>query len=230
MSAGFEASIPGLAELRAAEMRNRALAFAGITHRVCGVTINPLTPHHRLGLQLVHNAFTTQTRPLDGDVVWFLTFLAPGHTGFTPRAAFRRWLLRRHLKRRDHTDNVHSIKSYIVTQLQDQPGTFFTTEDGSPSWPVADYVHWMADEAGFWMEIHGGFTLESYMHTPYLVLQQLFRSWQTRHPKISHTKKGTPEIEPPNFDNASDRLVREHHTALRERIAEAIRGQTERRN
>ena len=57
MRSNIEDVVPGLAEARRAERLNRALAFAGVTRTLAGVEILPMTPAHRLTLQLLGTAF-----------------------------------------------------------------------------------------------------------------------------------------------------------------------------
>jgi hypothetical protein len=88
----------------------------------------------------------------------------------------------------------------------------------------------MASEAGFWLSVHGGFTLESYLATPYLALQQLYRAWQVNNPVVTRDARGNVVVEEPQFINRSDALLGAWHRQHREAIAEAIRNQTVRLN
>lgn len=74
----LESIIPGLAETREIEQRNRALAFSGLTHTLRGIELMPITPFHRLGLQLVQNAYALGrsecATPVDSfQLLWFLS-------------------------------------------------------------------------------------------------------------------------------------------------------------
>lgn len=225
-TANLETLVPGLAEQRAAERHNRALAFSGLTHTLCGVEILAFTPMHRLRLQLIRNGFVIDTEPSRYDVFAFLWMLSPhwraeGHgVGLT----YRRWVLKRLVMKLDLEAAVPAIWAYIASQIQDAPGSSVTTTgtDHSP------YIYWMAEEAGFWIDVHGGFTLESYQATPYLVLQQLYRVWQVHHPVVSRNARGEVEVDEPLFLNASDSLVGNFHRQHRAAIAEAIQAQRER--
>lgn len=224
--ANLETLVPGLAEQRAAERHNRALAFSGLTHTLCGVELLALAPIHRLRLQLIRNAFVTETPPSRYDVFAFLWMLSPS---WRPQArgvavAWHRWSLRRLVRKLDVEAAGAAIRTYLAAQLQDSPGAS-TTSGGTDHTP---YIYWMAEEAGFWLDVHGGFTLETYQATPYLVLQQLFRAWQAHHPVVRHNAKGEPEVEEPLFLNESDSLVGKFHRKHRAQIAEAIQAQRER--
>ena len=69
------------------------------------------------------------------------------------------------------------------------------------------WVHWAAADASWWMNRHGGFTLETYFATPYAVLQQLYRGWRINNPAVTFDERGNPVVEEPNFINDSDALV-----------------------
>lgn len=222
----LENRIPGLAELRAAERRNRALAFAGVTHTVCGVEIRPITPRSRLELQLLQNAFTfSDLQPREGDVSEFLWVHSTGRRPlqglWRPVSLFRQELLRRRLKRRKHDDNVREIREYLLEQLQDMPGKGLdaNTVDQSP------WIHWIAMDAGFWLSGHGGFTLEEYLDTPMLVLQQLFRVWCVNNPEIVRGSDGKPTALPPTFINGSDRLYSAYLRQFKAAAAEQMKAQ-----
>lgn len=222
----LEKSIPGLPELRASEHRNRALAFAGITHRVCGVEINPITPRTRLELQMVTNAFTRgDLEPRQGDVSEFLWIHSPARIPLTglwrPLSLFRQEMLRRRLKGRAHDDNVREIREYLVEQMQDMPGRGVDSNsvDHSP------WVHWVSTDADFWISIHGGFTLEAYLDTPMLILQQLYRAWCINNPEIITGSDGKVTALPPTFVNASDRLYSSFLRTYRAAAAEEIKKQ-----
>lgn len=226
MTPNLEAIVPGLGELRALERTNRALAFAGLGHTVCGREVRPLTPRHRLTLQLLQNAFTSPAAvPLEGDVFQFLWVLSPAYRfGESGRVAgeVRQWWLRRHVRRLNVTAAAREIRLYLTHQLQDLPES--NLEGGAD---VSAWVHWVAMDAAFWMETFPAFTLERYLSTPYLVLQQLYRAWRVHNPRVTYDN-GRASVEEPAFINGSDRLLgkwqRHHH----EEVANRIRNQTTR--
>lgn len=220
--------VPGLAEIRMAERLNRALAFAGLTHTLCGVQVRPLTPGKRLGLQLLRNAFASAAEPLRGDVHTFLWFLSPhwqpgGSRGRVLRD-FRQFLLRRRVRRLDLPAAVREIRIYIAEQLQDLPEE--TTGGGGVD--HSNWIHWVAQDASFWMNVHGGFTLEAFLNTPYLVLQQLHRAWKVNHPDVTITSSGQVVVDEPQFINESDRVFGQFMAARREEIAAVMRSQVHR--
>lgn len=226
----FEDLVPGLAEMRARERENRAIAFAYITRTVCGREIRAMTPRDRLDLQNLGNAFTHALEPLEGDVFVFLWILDPRRRrGSGPLAAalnsWRQFWLRRHVKRLNLQAAIRSIRIYLVAQLQDTPehGTEGTL-DQSP------WVHWIAADASFWMNRHGGFTLETYLATPYPVLQQLYRGWRCNNPPVRVEKNGSIVVEEPQFINASDRLIGEWHAERKEEVKRMILAQKHRLN
>lgn len=229
ISANIEQLVPGLAELRARERQNRALAFAGLTHTLCGVEVLPLTPRHRLALQLTRNAFTVAgVEPMEGDLFAFLWLLSPDYRspvqGGRIASAWRQWRLRRHVRRLDLAPAIREVKVYLVDQLQDSAES--SAGDGSD---FSAWVHWAAADAGFWLNIHGGFTLEQYFATPYLVLQQLNRMWKVNHPNVTYDQRGQLQIEEPNFVNQSDRLAGAWHREQAKAIGEILRAQRERK-
>jgi hypothetical protein len=228
MQANFEGLVPGLREQRETERRNRALAFAGLTHRVCGVEINPFTPRHRLALGLVLNAFVCGDAPLAGDVFAFLWLCSPS---FVPLSGWTRWLselrqwrLRRHVRRLDLETAKREVRAYLAAQLADAPDSWGSDDapDQSP------WVSWFAKDASFWMEVHGGFTVESYLATPYLVLQQLYRAWRCHHPDVRAGADGSVVVEHPAFINASDIMIGQWHAQRRDEIGAIIRSRTTR--
>ncbi len=230
------ASIPGLAELRAQERLNRALAFAGLTHTVCGLEIAPLTPAHRLGLQLVGSAFVRGDEPSLADIAQFLWFLSPDYERPAARPGFwakrknaklerRRRAIAKHVAGLDESVAGWEVKRYLAGQLQDTPAT--SLEGGSDQ---SAYVHWIASDASFWLNIHGGFTLESFLATPYLVLQQLMRAWQCNHPTYHRNPDGSVTAEEPTFINRSDQLLGNWHNERKAEVAEFMRQPRERLN
>ncbi len=244
IAADLEKIVPGLAEERAKERINRALAFAGITHTVCGLEIMSLTPAHRLGLQLVGSAFVRGAEPTYADSAQFLWYLSrdyappePCLAGEEPeelkaidaknaRLTRRRESIARHLATlNEHTAGLE-IKVYLSSQLQDIPASAFDAE----SVDYSNWVHWVAMDVSFWLNVHGGFTIETYLRTPYLVLQQLYRAWQCNHPKTTRNPDGTYATEEPTFINRSDQLIGNWHAKQREEIAEFMRKPRDRLN
>lgn len=220
----IERIIPGLAEVRAQERQNRALAFAGLTHTVCGREVMPLTPGHRLQLQLMRNAFAVVgAEPTLLDVFVFLWVLSPHNVGGI-EASRQQYFLRQYVQALDLSPSVREIYRYLIDQLQDTSAGSGEGKDNSA------WVHWMAMDAEFWIEVHGGFTLEQYKATPYLVLQQLFRAWQCNHPDVERTEGGAVFVRDPIFRNSSDRLVSAWHRENKERIKAWHLGQRTRRN
>lgn len=227
MTPNLEAIVPGLGELRALERTNRALAFAGLGHKVCGREVRPLTPRHRLTLQLLQNAFTAPAAvPLEGDVFQFLWVLSPAYRfgeGGRVAAEVRQWLLRRHVRRLNVGTASREIRVYLTNQLQDLP----ESDLGAGS-DVSTWVHWVAMDAAFWMETFPSFTLERYLATPYLVLQQLYRAWRVHNPRVTTAENGRAVVEEPSFINASDRLLGKWQRGFHDEIANRIRNQTTR--
>lgn len=199
---------------RREESRARAIAFAGLTHSLCGVEVVAYQPRHRLCLGLVRNALLGGVEPMAGDIFQFLWFLSPR---FCEKPGFRgrleRWLIMRKARSMNLRAAEIEISKYIREQLRDNPGEFFTEAEGPD---YSGHVHWAAFESSFWIRTHGGFTIETWLSTPYLVLQQLFRAYQTANPGIIVTKTGAVS-DPPIFRNASDRIYAD---LLRTRRAE----------
>lgn len=221
----FEKFVPGLAEERAQERHNRALAFAGITHTVCGQEILPLTPGHRLQLQLLQNAFTTVGAYCSlQDVFVFLWVLSPHNVGGL-EAARQQVFLREDVLRLDLPNSVAEISRYLVDQLQD-------ALDGAGAGEGKDHsawIHWMAMDAAFWMTQYG-FSYQEYQRTPFMVLQQLFRAWKVNHPDMERMPNGSVIVRDPIFRNASDRMVSAFHRQHRDAALKIILSQKERRN
>jgi hypothetical protein len=220
----LEQAIPGLREARQDEQSNRALAFSGLTHTILGIEVCPLTPYHRLSLQLLNNAYAScrSDRATPEDSFQILWILSPK---YAVRHELKWWQLRREriaLARAVGSTNRDqmraSIMSYIAMQLQD----ILEESDGNRP-DFTQSVHWMAAEATFWMNVHGGFTFESYQRTPYLVLQQLHRAWRCNHPKHVRNADGSYEAEPPTFINQSDRIAGLFYRAQASRISEIMR-------
>lgn len=223
MKDNAEDIIPGVAELRAQERRNRAHAFAGITRTLCGCEIVLMTPMHRLTLQILRNAFVATTAdPLEADVMSFLWLLSPDYSRrLTPLSELRQFLLRRRVKALELGIARSQIREYFVEQLQDLPESAVDDDAPDPS----PWVHWAATDASWWMNVHRGFTLEGYFATPYLVLQQLYRGWKVNNPGIRYDEKGNVVYEHPSFINESDRLVGKWHRENRAALAAVHRAQ-----
>lgn len=212
----IEDLVPGVAEMRARERHNRALAFSGITRTVCGVEVNSLTPRARIELQLLRNAFAVPfAEPLAGDVFTLLWVLHPKR--HAPGRAIRQWFLRRRVKRLGLAKANREIRIFMVEQLQDLPEGSAEGSDQSP------WVHWMGAEASWWISVHGGFTFDEYLRTPYLILQQLFRGWKINNPEIKVSASGVVTVEEPQFINGSDRLIGQFHLERRDAAAAIIR-------
>jgi len=216
-SATFDAekAIPGVAEQRAQERQNRALAFAGITHTVCGREIMPMTPGHRLQLQLVKNAFAIHPMPAPSlaDVFVFLWVLSPLNRGTDIESMRQQRFLREDVMQFDLRASVREIIAYMLDQMQDSNESSGEGRDNSK------WIHWCATEAEFWIAVHGGFTMEEYQRTPYLVLQQLLRAWKVNNPDMERKQDGSVLVRDPVFFNASDRLIgawrRKNHDAIK---------------
>lgn len=219
----IEELVPGVAELRARERQNRALAFSGITRTVCGVELVSLTPRARLELQLLRNAFAVPgAEPLEGDVFTFLWVLHPARNrGAGGLQKLQDWarqaLLRRRVKRLELEHATREIRIFMVEQLQDLPESSGDGRDQSA------WVHWMGAEASWWIQVHGGFTFAEYLATPYLVLQQLYRGFRCNNPEMRVGANGAVIVEDPQFINGSDRLIGQFHAEHRAAAAAAIR-------
>lgn len=189
----LENVVPGLAHARTRERLNRAAAFAGVPWTVCGFTCVHMTPRHRLELQIAGNAFATNRTPEMGDVFQLLWRVSPY---FSRRpgivARWRRWRMASILKKTALPNAIREVCEYIVGMLQDMPEGG-TSDNGVKA---AEYVIWIASDAHQFAAIMG-MTLEEYMDTPYLVLQQLLRAHRSCHE------------EDPNFIDASDRIAQQ---------------------
>jgi hypothetical protein len=221
----IEQLVPGLAAMREIERRHRALAFAGITHTVCGEEIRPLTPRTRLELQVLRNAFTLgpDLDPLEGDIFEFVWVHHPRRPRPGKRKIVALWLqngLRRRLRARNLEANRRSIREYLLTQLQDMP-----EQRLSGGFDQSPWVHWAAFDATFWLSIHGGFTLDAYLDTPMLVLQQLYRAWSVNHPETLVGSDGKVSHVDPQFINASDRVRGEWLNSQKESVSQFLRAQ-----
>jgi hypothetical protein len=224
MRSNFEDLVPGLREQRAKERLNRSIAFAGLAHTLCGVEVRPLTPGSRLKLQLLGNGFAVPgVAPLAGDVFQFLWVLSPrwlpleGWRRFQSESRQRR--LRKHVRALDLEAATREILEFMAAQLQDMPDG----STGDEGMDFAPWVHWAAFDAGFWLNVHGGFTLETFMSTPYLVLQQLFRVWQINNPEYLRGADGRAVRVEPTFTNGSDRIFGQWHAERRDAAGAAIK-------
>ncbi len=218
-----EKVIPGLRERRTQERTNRALAFAGITHTVCGREILPLTPGHRLHLQLTGNGFTTNGVVTLADVFSFLWVLSPHNVGGI-EAARHQYFLSQDVLKFDLHESVSEVANYLGDQLQD------ATESSGDGRDMSAWVHWMAADAEFWISVHGGFTLEEYKRTPYLVFQQLYRAWKVNNPDVERMKDGSVIVRDPVFVNSSDKLIFDFRRQNAERIKKWHLNQRTKRN
>jgi hypothetical protein len=196
---------PGVTALRAHELANRATGFLGITRTIAGQELVLLTPRHRLRLILMSNAFLLGLRPRAGDVIELFWELSPwnpangGRAGFMAR--FRRELMRLRLKAQDETGVILAALAYLGDMMADSPRG---VEDFSlTAEELGQYCHWITVESSFYVQVHGGFTVESYLRTPYLVLNQLWRCWKILHPDLDDD--GHPLPAP--FVDRSERLV-----------------------
>ncbi len=222
-------AIPGLAQVALRERQNRGLAFAGLYHAIAGVKVAPLTPRVRLALSLVGNSVIRKAGPIAaGDAEEFIWFLTP--TCDLPTTSIRRFFARRRLRRHLRKLPAHRVndaaREYYAAQLQDEDADL-SEPSNAPDYSNA--IHWMAAEAGFWLARHGGLTLESYLSTPYLVLQQLERAYRASNPPIKPDLDGKPVIVWPLFLNRSDKIVADWHRAHAAEISEAIRSRTSER-
>lgn len=232
----LEALVPGLAETRAAERQNRAIAFLGLTREVCGVPLVPFTPRLRLALATVENGLLRGEDGTPEDVFQVLWHLSPWwerreaeDDGQRTRAEGERIRLQRLVAKWSAAgvaeEMARQVRGYLASQFADPPEL---SDDAEASPDYSDHVSWFAIEASFWLNIHGGFTLESYARTPYLVLQQLRRAWKVNNPDRERLENGDVIIDHPTFRNASDTILADIHVAQRAVIAAAIRAQTTR--
>lgn len=227
MKSNLEDLVPGLADARRRERLNRALAFAGVTHTICGVELLAMTPGHRLALQLLGNAFVSRATPLEGDVFTFLWVLSSSYSRrITPASTVRQFFLRRRVRRIKAAGRlgaaISQIREYVVAQYQDFPEDSAGEEGGGERIDHSPWVHWAASDASWWMNKHGGFTRAEYFATPYSVLQQLYRGWQINNPEVTVDRDGKVSVSEPQFINGSDGLVGRWHQSQRAAITAAI--------
>lgn len=175
----LEELVPGLKEARDAEHQNRSVCFAGIPWTVAGFELVPFTPRHKLELTLVRNRFFVLGElPRKEDVAQILWRLHPAFRARPPSVAVswarvRLWLRLRRMTRAEVMEVALAIADYLGAMTQDLPEA---TSGGSGS--GGNHVHWLASELAFYLQQFHGFTWQSYMDTPYLVLQQLFRAYR----------------------------------------------------
>lgn len=189
----LEALIPGLKDARDSEHLNRALCFAGLTWTIEGEEVLPMTPRHKLELQLTRNCFFVVGHVPDAaDVYQFLWRLNPGfkRNGLSLAKA-RIWLKTRLMTRQKALIAALAISDYLHAMIQDLPEG--GEESGGQEYGA--YVHWLASDITFFLRRFQGFTADSYMDTPYLVLQQLIRAYRIN------------VEEDPDFINDSDRIA-----------------------
>lgn len=199
----LEAAIPGLRECRETEHYHRAAAFAGLTWTIAGCEIVALTPRHRLELQLARNAFTCGAPAARGDVFQILWRLNPYFHRrpsllHTPRAWLARRRVQRAVARCDLGDTQRQILTYIVAMFQDMPERAVNTPRGEAPAMTGNYIHWAGSDAAAFLTRFTGFSVDAYLDTPLLVLQQLMRAWRLANSTTD---------DPPTFLNESDRLV-----------------------
>ncbi len=195
----LEALVPGLREARATEHLNRALCFAGISWTIAGFELVPMIPRHRLELQLAQNPFFVGGKiPNNADVFQVVWRMNPDFVRkikslwvLLAKAALKRKTLR--MTRTVNLTASLAISDHLRAMTQDLPEGM----DGerNSTYPPERYVHWMAGEMGFFLRNFQGFTPETYLDTPYLILQQLNRAYRLA--KENH----------PDFINESDKLA-----------------------
>ena len=196
---------PGITALREHELANRATGFLGITRTVAGLELVLWAPRHRLRLHGMRNAFVLGLRPRLGDVIEFFWELSPrnpengGQPGFVAR--FRREMIRQKLKAQPEVPVIMSALGYLGDMMADAPRC--TNEMSLTTEELGQYCHWVTAECSFYVQTHGGFTVESYMRTPYLVLNQLWRCWKILHPDTD--EDGHPMPAP--FVDRSEKLI-----------------------
>ncbi len=223
----FEALVPGLSEARRTERLNRTRAFLGLTATVCGVEVVPFDPRHRLALCGVENGFVMSGEGGAEDVLQFLWHMSPlWERRDQPEGMSERERLKALVLAGPVGEMARQVRVYIASQLADPPELQGDGGEAAPDY--SNHVSWFAIEASFWMNVHGGFTLESYARTPYLVLQQLRRAWKVNNPDREFLPNGSSVVDHPVFRNFSDRLAADWHVARRAVIAEAILAQTTR--
>jgi hypothetical protein len=182
---------------RAAEQRNRLIAYLPGPAPVCGVMIRHLTPRAAAELSLAGNAFAASTPPLRADVFQFLWRLhpaferprriAPGATllrsvrayGF--RAGLARWRLARYVHRYSLPGAIAEIRAYLSTVYQDAPG------DDDPGTRAARSLVrppmcWVDNYTLHFLRILPGLTPETMVDVPLARLFQLDREHRLRQP------------------------------------------------
>lgn len=229
-----EAAVPGISAIRASERQNRAVALLGLTREVCGFPVVPFAPRHRLALAASGCGFVIDGDGGPEDVFQVLWHLSPWWDRREGPESLRaegeririKQLVVEVVKAEAAPEMSRQVRVFLASQFADAPELSGDEEGGQPDY--SDHVSWYAIEASFWMNVHGGFTLESYGRTPYLVLQQLRRAWKVNNPDRVRLPNGDHVVDHPIFRNSSDRLIADHHAARRSVIALAILGRTER--
>ena len=201
----IRAQIPGLAQALEREHLNRGMAFVGVPWTLVGCDVLHLAPRHRLELQMTGNAFMGgAVQPLAGDIFQFLWRLHPKFARKV-RSLPVLWAyaaLKRRVRRCNQAKAKAAIVAYLGAMLQDLPEDNGKAE-AQRRVDAANYVHWMATEAHFYLTIYRGMTIDAYMDTPYLALQQLFRAYRLANE------------EDPTFINASDRIASDYIKSIR---------------
>jgi hypothetical protein len=202
----LEDLVPGLREALESERLNRSLVFCDVfTWTVCGCELVHLTPRHRLELRLAGNAFTRYARPLAGDLFAFLWRLNPAFTR-KPLLHPMCWLAFVKVWWRvvvaDLDRAEREVHRYLAAMLQDVPEENLATEHRSSE--AAKAICGESGDAYFYLTALKSLPAldgKSYMDTPCLVLDQLWRAW----------KFDTDDN--PQFSNRSDELATAWHRA-----------------
>ena len=196
MSPNLEKMVSGLREQRELEQQNRALAFSGVGPTVCGVQLDHLTPLDRLRLGLINNAFLyVGLKPLKGDCYSLLVLMSSKmRTGGKLARYFERRRIARVVKRSDFAKMVREINEYLKASFQDRIEAVGDGE-GKIIQDRPKHILPVASDAAFYM-VKFGFTLEQYLATPCLVLQQLHRAYR-------QARDGDDN----SFVNESDRMI-----------------------
>lgn len=209
----IEALVPGLKEARENERTNRGLAMAGVPWTICGLLVVPLTPRHRLELQLARNAFAEGLQPSKLDLFNLLWRLNPDFKR-APQWLSKAWWARRKVvaavRGAELVSVTLQIYEYLEVMLQDLP----ESRDGADGGGLGGYVHWLGNEEHFYCSTYGGFTPDIFKDTPYLELQQLFRAW-----RIEHERDDEGHPAEPQFINRSDALVNNWQRQVQKQMA-----------
>ena len=175
--------------------------MAGVPWTISGLLVVPLTPRHRLELQLAGNAFAVGSTVTKLDVFNILWRLNPDFAR-APRWLSAAWRKRRAVFRAVKTADIGTIRTEILlfldAMLQDLPESREASDGGG----LGGYVHWLGNEEHFYCSTYGGITPAACKDIPYLELQQLFRAWRIEHERDDEGKPTEPQ-----FINRSDALV-----------------------